>query len=189
MKALRIISLGLLAASLMTTNIASADDDTGFYVGFGVNRLSADFEDETDTDFDESDNAASIKAGYMINNYVGVELGYLDLGDFVAEGDTRSNRIELDAKAFSVAVVGNWPVLDKLDLYGKAGLFRIDAESTSTIAGNTLSTSSDDNELFAAIGIEFDLGQINLFSELSTVDTDFNDLSINIITAGIKFEL
>ncbi len=189
MKALHIIPISMMATSMLVPNVASADDDTGFYIGFGVNRLSADFEDENDVDFDDSDNAASVKAGYMFNNYVGVEFGYLDLGDYVAEGDSRSNRIEIDAKAFNLSVVGNWPILDQMDLYGKAGIFNIDAESRSTVAGNNITRNSDENEFFAAVGVEFDLGQINLFSELSRVDTDINDLSINIITAGLKLEL
>ncbi|MGH1428819.1 MAG: outer membrane beta-barrel protein [Arenicella sp.] len=189
MKATKALSIGMLTACLISTSVVSADDDTGFYIGFGINRLSADFEDENDTDFEDSDNAASIKVGYMFTNHIGLELGYLDLGDYVAEGDQRSNRIELDAQAYNIAVVGNWPIIDQMDIYGKAGLFNIDAESTSSIAGNTITRNSDENEFFAAVGAEFDLGQINLFTEFSAVDTDFNDLSLNIITAGIKLEL
>ena len=188
MNSIKAISISVLTASLLAPALVSADDDTGWYVGAGVSRLSADFEDENDTDFDDSDNAFSAKAGYMFNNYIGVELGYLDLGDYVAEGDTRSNRIELDATAYTLTVVGNWPVIDQLDLYGKAGLINIDVESSSTIAGNRFSTDSDEDELYAAIGAEFDLGQINLFTELAIADTDINDLSLNIATAGIKIE-
>lgn len=188
MNTLKAIPLSLATAALLSPAVTFADDDTGFYLGVAVNRLSADFEDERDIDFEDSDNAASIKFGYMFNDIVGLEIGYLDLGGYVAEGDTPDNRIDIDADARSVAVVGNWSVMDQLDLYGKLGLYNTDVDSRSTIAGNVIDNDDDENEVFGAFGAEYDLGNFNLFAEFSVADTDINDLAIDIATAGVKFE-
>ena len=136
MKIFTIISTGILSTVFLLSSLAIADDDTGFYLGVGLNRLSADFEDENDVDFEESDNAGIIKLGYMFNDFVGVEVGYIDLGDYDAEGNMPSNRIDLDAEAFTLAIVGNWSVIDKMDLYAKAGIYSIDVESNSVVADN-----------------------------------------------------
>lgn len=182
----KIVYMSLLAG--LSLQPVVADDDTGPYFGVGINRLSAHFEDESDIDFEESDNAISAKAGYMFTDFIGIEIGYIDLGSYQAEGDVVGNRIDLDADGISTALVLNWSVIDQLDLYGKLGVYRLNVESTSVIAGNQLSTDNDEDELFGAIGIEYDLGTANLFTEISIADTDINDLSITIASAGLKFE-
>ena len=172
----------------LNAQFASADDDSGFFVGVAANRLSADFEDENDIDFDDSDNAFSGRVGYMFTDMFGIELGYLDLGDYHADGDGRGNRIDVDADAFSLALVINWAVLEQLDLYAKVGAYNINANSTSRFAGNVLQIDDDESAAFGAFGVEYDLGTFNLFAEISKADTDVNDLSIDIATAGVKFE-
>lgn len=182
-KTVFVILLGFLSLDTVF-----ADDDAGPYFGVGVNRLSAHFEDQSDIDFEESDNAVSAKAGFMFTDFIGVEVAYIDLGSYQADGETRGNRIDLDADGISAAVVLNWSVINQLDLYGKLGLYRLNVESNSIIAGNQLTTDEAEEEVFGAIGIEYDLGTANLFTELSVVDTDTNELSITIATAGVKFE-
>jgi len=177
-------SIALLAGPAQ----AIADDDTGFYIGAGVSALSADFEDENDVNFDDSDTAPGLRLGYMFNNLVGVEVGYQDFGDYSAPGDSPENRIDLDAEAFSAAIVLNWAVHDKIDIYTKAGAYFIEAESNSVVAGNSFNAGDDTTEAFAAFGVEWDLGNFNVFGEISKVDTDVNELTVDIVTAGVKYE-
>ncbi len=182
--------LGCAVASLLMLSTANvlADDDTGWFIGVSANRVSADFEDSNDVDFDDSDTAFGVRAGYMFTDVVGVELGYLDLGDFSADGDRPGNRIDVDADAFSVALVLNWAVHDQVDLYGKLGAYHIDANSDSVAAGVRLEEGDSETEAFYAVGAELDLGQFNVFTEFSQVDTDVNDLAFDIISLGVKFE-
>ncbi|MDH3694572.1 MAG: hypothetical protein OER96_08395 [Gammaproteobacteria bacterium] len=95
--------------SVVLTGVTSvlADEDIGWSASITANRASADFEDRSDIDFDDSDTALGIRGGYMFTNLIGVEVGYLDLGDFSARGDRPGNRIDLDADAFSAALVLN----------------------------------------------------------------------------------
>ena len=180
----------LLGASLLALppSNAPADDDTGLYFGFSVSRLSADFEDQDDVDFDDSDNAGGIQLGYMFNNLIGAELGYLDLGSYSSPGDNAGNRLNLDADGFSAALVLNFEVVDELDIFIKAGAFRIDAESRSTAASLVLNQNEDSTEAFGAIGFKADLGAWNFFAELSKIDTDVSELTIDIATLGLRYE-
>ncbi len=189
MKLLHWVVVGALG-SLALTGATSvlAEEDIGWYVGVTANRASADFEDENDVDFDDSDTALGIRGGYMFTDIIGVEVGYLDLGDFSARGDNPGNRIDLDADAFSAALVLNWSVHEQVDLYGKVGAYFVEANSDSVVAGATFREDEDETEAYGAIGAEWDFGQINLFGEISKVDTDVNDLSIDIVTLGVKYE-
>lgn len=188
MKVINAFSVTVILATIFASQSALADDDTGFFIGAAVNRLSADFQDNNDVNFDDSDTALSGRAGYMFNNFFGIELGYLDLGDYFAEGDSPGNRIDLDADAVSAALIFNWEVHNELDLYAKVGAFQLNVDSNSFIAGARLRQNDEETEAFGAFGVEYDIGRLNFFAELSIADTDINDLSINIATAGIKFE-
>lgn len=166
-----------------------AADDHGFYVSGTINRLSADFEDKNDVRFSESDNAAGVRAGYMFNDIFGAEIGYLDLGSYSAQGDRPGNDINLNADGFTAAAVFNLSVGNYVDLYGKVGAFYLDADSSSRLDGRTTIIETDDGaEPFAAIGAEYDFGQFAIFGEYSTVDTDINELSLDIVSLGIKLE-
>ncbi|MEM7193964.1 MAG: outer membrane beta-barrel protein [Pseudomonadota bacterium] len=180
----------IAAAALTSIPLSTswADDDSGLYLSVTANRLSADFRDNDDVDFDDSDTAIGARVGIMLTDVIGLEAGYIDLGDYSAPGSTPGNRIELDARALSAAVVLNWSIANQLDLYGKGGLYYVEAESSSTIAGRDFSSDDDEFEPFAAIGIEADFGAINLFGEVSSLQTDLNDLDVVIATVGIKYE-
>jgi hypothetical protein len=174
----------MLCAGVMSSGAVVADDDTGWFIGAGISRLDADFEDVSDVSFSDSDNTGSLKAGYMFNNNVGVELGYLDLGDYTGDGG-----LTVDANAGTLALILNWPVAEKVDLYGKIGAFFVKAKSNQVIPFvGPVQEDDDTSDLYGALGGEIDLGQLNFFAEFSAVDTEVSKLNIDILTLGIKWE-
>lgn len=186
------VSLGVLGCAIALPAASYAqtygEEDYGWYVSGTVNRLSADFKDRSDVSFDDSDNAAGARVGYMFTDLLGVELGYLDLGSYSAQGDRPGNDINLDADAFTGAVVLNFSVTPMLDLYGKFGAFYVDSDSTTHINGTTFIDSDDGVEPFGGIGIEADFGRFAVFGEYSRVDTSVHDLTLDIATVGVKYE-
>lgn len=181
------VSLFFLIICCLASGSVMADDDTGWYIGVGVSRLDAKFGDESvsDLQFDDSDNAGTIKGGYMWTDNIGLEFGYLDLGDF-----TGGSGIGIDADAATASLVLNWPVVSMFDLYGKVGAFYISANSDQFIPGVGFVEEDDDaSEFYGSIGGELDFGIWNIFLEYSTVDTDISGLDIDIVTAGVKWEL
>jgi len=185
-KTFALVGVGALLAAPLASQ---AQDDHGFYIGASVNRLSADFEDTRDTQFDESDNAAGVRAGYMFTDFIGAEIGYLDLGSYSAEGKTSGNDINLNADGFTAAAIFNFSATPILDLYAKVGAFYLDADSTSRLDGRTTIIESDDGaEPFIGVGAEADFGQWAIFGEFTTVDTDVNELNLDILSLGVKLE-
>lgn len=180
MKQVKYIALvGIL--SLAVSSPTFADDDTGFFLGASVNRLSADQKDVNDVDFDDSDNAFGLKVGYMFTDLLGIEGGYIDLGDYNASNDEGID-LNLDAEGFYLVGVLNFSFAENWDAYGKLGAFAFDSNSDFT------EFDESSTELFGGLGIEYDFGTWNIFGEFSKVDTDTNDLSIDIISLGIKYE-
>lgn len=174
----------------------SNEGDKGFYLALGVSRISADASSEFDNvslDFSDSDNAFNYRAGYMFTNWIGVEAGYYDFGEFedsledaVDNLGISNADVDLDLKGYSLQLVGNIPV-SFVDFYVKGGVVRLEGEAKASAFGLSYSTDESTTEPFAAVGIELDLGVVNFFGEYSRVmDTD--DIEIDLATAGIKLE-
>lgn len=175
----------VLAATIALASVAAtpafSDDDTGPYIGGSVNRLSADFEDVNDVSFDDSDNALGAKAGYMFNNRFGIEVGYLDLGNYHADAPSQGIDINVDADGFYGVGVLNFDLADRWDLYGKLGVFVLDSDSDLT----DFEESSTD--LYGGVGVQYNLGNAELFGEFTKIDTDVEGLTIDVITVGLNY--
>jgi hypothetical protein len=124
----------------------------------------------------------------MFTDIFGIEVQYLDLGNYQSEGNSPTNRINIDADALSLAGVLNWGVTEHVDLYGKLGAYYIDANSDSFVAGRVLQDNASTTEVFGAGGAEYDFGKFNLFVEISVAETDISDLAIDIASIGVKYE-
>jgi hypothetical protein len=179
------IIVGATALALGLGTFAShADDDTGWNAAIGISRLDANFKDTDDGSFDDSDNTVQLKGGYMFNDVFGLELGWMDLGDYQGDG-----RIKIDADGFWLVGVLNWSVANQIDLYGKAGAYFIKAKSDQVIPGfGAIREDQDNTEFGGALGAEWDFGKPNLFFEYARVDTEVSDLTIDTITLGFKYE-
>jgi hypothetical protein len=175
----------LSVAAILSLAVASpifADDDTGFYLGASANRLSADQKNVSDVDFEDSDTALGLKAGYMFTDRFGVEGGYLDLGDYNTRGNEQGIDLNLDAEGFYLVGVLNFSVAENWDIYGKLGGFFLDTNTDLT------GFDKSSTELFGGLGVEYDFGKWNIFGEFSKLDTDTNDLTFDIISLGVKYE-
>lgn len=176
----------LLAAGsalfLISTSTVIADDDTGWFLGASVNRLSADQKSVEDVDFDDSDNAFGLKGGYMFSNLFGLEAGYIDLGDYKTQGNEKGVNLNLDAEGWYLAGVLNFTPADNWDLYAKLGAFVLDTNS------NLTEFDDSTTEVYGGIGVEYDFGDWNIFGEFSAVNTDVNDLTTDILSLGLKYE-
>ena len=168
--------------SLTTASPVFSDDDTGFYLGASANRLSADQNNVNDVDFEDSDTALGLKAGYMFTDLFGIEGGWMDLGDYNTRGNTRGVNLNLDAEGFYLVGVLNFSFAESWDAYGKLGGFFFDSDTDLT------GFDKSSTELFGGLGLEYDFGNWNIFGEFSKLDTDTNDLSIDIISLGLKYE-
>lgn len=128
------------AASLLIPSISIADDHTGLslsaYYG-GYKSRGGEFEDENDL--------YEVGIGYRFLPFLGVEVGYTDLGKF--GGDVAS--AELDG--YSASLVGTLPLTDSFKVYGEVGQFF----STTEVSVLDFDESYDDETMFYGVGVGF----------------------------------
>ena len=86
---------------------------------------------------DDSDVALGFGVGYMVNENLGLEVGYKSLGEYVVEpGDyTTSSGTDFtlhsggqEVSGFNFGFIGVLPIQGGLDIYGKAGMLRWEDE-------------------------------------------------------------
>lgn len=177
--------LALVAASLAAVAVATvthADDDSGPYAGISVSRLSLNEADVRDVRFRDSDNALGVKFGYLFDGRFGLEGGYMDLGDYRARGGSRGADLSLDVEGYYLVGVLNHELTQNWDIYGKLGVFAVDTDTSLT------GFSRSNTEPYGGLGVEYDFGDWNLFGEYTKLDTDVDDLTIDAISLGVKYE-
>ncbi len=96
-------------------------------------------------DFDEDDDFKEVLVGLQLNEFLGLEAGYMDFGDF--GGDI--GKAEVDG--YSFAVVGRLPLTDSFSLFAKGG--QLFWDSDVSVAG--IKESYDGDEFFYGVGADF----------------------------------
>ncbi|MBS0446139.1 MAG: outer membrane beta-barrel protein [Proteobacteria bacterium] len=95
---------------------------------------------------DRSSTGGKLFGGYSFNPYLGIELGWADLGHFSSSaGGVKGDGVFVDA-------VGTWPVASNFSLLGRVGVFngRLDAE---TLGGDTGTSYK------VGLGVQYDLSK------------------------------
>lgn len=183
------LSLVLAGAAVTTPSIAVADDDTGFYVGATYNDVEIEYNAGDRIRFSDDEKTAGYRAGYMFNNTLGIDLGYVDLGTYSESNVGLLDGTRLDAEATTLALVLNLTPVDYLDVYARIGAAKIEQDRSIVVAGAPVNFDpEDDTKPFGAVGIAFDLGAIDLFAEYSKLDADDNNIDLEVVSAGVKFE-
>lgn len=130
--------LGLLASPGVCPAVFAANNPLGFYLGVGVGRGTVR-EDQSMSDsfyvFDQHDTGWDVFAGLRPISFLGAEMAYIDFGhpsvDLHVPSAGPYTDINADAKATAViaSALGYLPLpIPWLDLYGKAGLARLQTE-------------------------------------------------------------
>jgi OOP family OmpA-OmpF porin len=97
-----------------------SDYDTGVYLGASVGATWYSDDGKLDGyNLDDSDIGWSLFGGYRINRYIGVEGGYVNLGEYKATSSSNNTADSFDA--FYLAAVGILPFGEHWQLRAKAG--------------------------------------------------------------------
>ena len=117
----------LMVAALSTAFIAGSAS-AAIYVGAGVGASKTD----------SHETSWQLYGGVQVNPFVGVELGYTDLGSY------RGSRIE----SRSLAITGTLPLDDRWSLLGKLG---------ATSNRSYFSGASNHTDLLAGVGVGYSM--------------------------------
>ena len=157
------VLIGLSAAAMLPPGSAHATEP-GAYVGVGLGSAHDDI-------LNEDESAFKFYGGINLSHNIGLELGYVDLGNY-ANG-------ALTQDGISYELIGYLPLSSNLDLYGKAGFFSWEVANAST--SNTGTDATFGVGLQAQLHSQISLrGEYQVFMDVDGGDVDLYSASINL---------
>jgi OOP family OmpA-OmpF porin len=180
-----VMLIAVLTAGLTPCLAQAQSEAAGWYLGAGVGQASSDFDVDTivyfsGIPFDDTgtDTAFKIFGGYQFGNNLGVELGYIDMGEIstIAPGpDTYTVALS----GFDVFAVGILPIGNKFSLFGKLGFISWSSDATVTLAGvGTGKASESDIDLAYGLGAKYN------FTRNFGVQAEYEGFDIDVVQAG-----
>jgi OmpA-OmpF porin, OOP family len=192
-------ALALIPAVLIGFMASPATaQDTGVYIGAAFGQAKhKDACEGADISCDETDSAWKLFGGYQFSRFLAVELGYADLGQSKASGTVGAVTVDaaFEVTAWELVAVGSFPVMDRLSVLGKFGLYRADIELSGSGrigAGTPIPFSGDEsnNEITFGVGARYDftrnLGLRAEWQRYKKVGGDeTGEVDIDLISAGL----
>jgi OmpA-OmpF porin, OOP family len=196
---------------LMTAKPALSEDQSGLYVGASVGQSQANIaKGEIVADLlqsglttnsfrkDETDLGFKLLAGYQFNQYVSLEGGYFDLGEFGYKATTTpagSSTGELGFKGWNLDLLGMLPVFERSALFARIGAQRGETDVVYTDSGavTTLDPRSSKTDINYKFGFGFQYGvtdalALRLEAERYRMDDAVgNDGDLDMISAGFIY--
>ncbi len=190
-------------------------DDVANQIAAGIGAIDA--VGTLNTSEDDTDSAWKVMAGYQINQIVGVEAFYSDLGEASAEAvgsgtiftvsgtftGEIAGEVQHEADVFGVAANVGYPLTNSLRLYGKVGLFLFETETHATArldgvlggvpgaATETASESEDGSSVLAGIGLSFALNRnFTLVAELeryADIEVADGESDVDVVSAALQY--
>lgn len=172
-------SFGVLAVATLAAAPLAASAQ-GWYAGVGVGQADWDLIGEEDT-------SLKVFGGYSFNPNFAVEFGYLDLGEAEISGGGASASVTADG--FTFAGVGMFPVSNNVNILGKLGFFRWDAEAEVTLPGPvTMRADDSGTDVFYGFGVQFDVNKsVAVRAEYEIYDIDGEDVDNIGLSAVFRF--
>jgi OOP family OmpA-OmpF porin len=152
----RTIILFVTAAALSAPAFGAqfgAPGESGLYGGAGLGRTDTEV-NALGVTGDDRDNAWKIFGGYQINRYLGLEVGYHDLGNTAAAGPGGS--IDFDSTAWSGSLVGSLPITQKFAGFAKLGVARTETDSVGVLRGTPVSLNERSTDATYGLGLRYD---------------------------------
>ena len=196
----------LLIVLVSISAIPTASAQTSWYFGAGAGEAESDVSlSELDDgslisgSVDDSDTGTKFFVGFRFSEKVAVEGALVDLGETSIDATSNGSGFlfapgpasaEVDVDGINIALVGIWPVGEKVDVIGKLGFFMWDADaSASNSAFGSVSIDDDGTDPMFGIGGQFRVGkkvgirvEFERFADVFDVDVDL--LSVSILFTG-----
>jgi OOP family OmpA-OmpF porin len=177
-----------LASAVAFAGPAAAQDRPGFYVGGSLGQ--SEHADQCEgvgagISCDDKDTAWKVFGGYQFNRYVAVEVGYTNLGEATAAAGGVT--VTDEATAFEVVAVGMYPIIDRLSVYGKLGLFRGELDRSSNNPA-VVTGSNSQTDITFGFGLRYDItSNIAVRGEWQTYREVGDITDVNVISIGALF--
>ncbi|MCT7946201.1 porin family protein [Shewanella septentrionalis] len=178
-----IISLASVSVYSHAENMKNNDvAENGIYVGANYGYLKVDGKD----DFDDNSDVIQGLVGYRFNQYLAIEGGYVNFGDY---GNSLSNA---ETDGYTAALKVSYPIVDRVELYAKGGQlwystdydvlgFSGNKDGEGVFAGAGVAFKVTDRFLINAEYTWYDAGiTVENVSNGADTDTDFKQASLGV---------
>lgn len=187
-----------LAAAMASALSLSAPANAGFFdftlapfVGASVGKSTIDVDCPAGTACDDTDTAWKIYGGLEVNEFISMEVGYVDLGKATFTGATTGNA-EVDG--MTIAVVGTYAVAPSFTLIGRGGMNILNLEINETTAGTPSNDGDTDVAWSLGLGAQYNLNksvgfrvEYERFFDVGDADTT-GEADVDLISAGVVFK-
>ncbi|MGZ5066996.1 MAG: outer membrane beta-barrel protein, partial [Usitatibacter sp.] len=160
----------LLAAAMIAAAPAMAQQYPAYspwYLGVGVGQghfgtSGTDLTGLNNAQVDTNETTYTIRAGWRFNPFLGLELGYYDLGKYAFHGRAIATTLDIDgeakAKSVGLSLVGTLPI-DNFDLYGRIGYARseLKVNASATLAPTPVNQKEKQNEATYGVGARWNV--------------------------------
>lgn len=150
--------------------------DGGLYGGIGFGSSSLDIESGALNDGsnisgeskDEDDTSLSFFIGYEVNDNISVEGGYIDFGEASVTGTSDGTgwfwvagpvEMKFESTAIFLDIIGKHAINNRLDLFGKAGIYDADVDMDLTDSWGTVSVSESNTGLLFGLGLSYSFNE------------------------------
>jgi OOP family OmpA-OmpF porin len=153
-KEIKLTTLCMAFVGATGVNVAQAAED-GFYLGLNAGQAEARKYCNNVTNCDSADNSLRGEVGYQFGENLGAELGYTAFGTLFDANNSSVNASQ-DANAWTVSVLGSWPVSDPFGIFGRFGFARYSVSSSGTVQGVPVQETNRTKPYYG-LGMKYDL--------------------------------
>ena len=146
--ALAMISAGMAGG---TESTVASSSNAGFYVGGNLGY--GHYNDKQVAKSDRNGFAYGVDLGYQFNPYFALEGGYLKFGNQKVKSG--SSTVDADLYALDLLAKGIYPVTDQFDVFGKAGIARLDGK----VSSSTSATKKDKVVPMLGVGVDYNVNE------------------------------
>jgi OOP family OmpA-OmpF porin len=181
------MKITIVASTALLMGLASFSShavDNGIYLGAGIGQGGVQFDEQFNGDrfdFDASDTAYKLIAGWRFLDWFSVEANYLDLG--TADDRISGVDIDVDVSGWSLAAVGFLPI-GPVDLFARLGAVNWDAEISAP--GTGLGGSDDGTDLTYGVGAQFRVWSLGIRAEYEIFDVADAD-TVDMLSVGVTW--
>ena len=149
-----------MASALALSNPASAgffDFTLAPYLGASAGQATADISCPAGTSCDDKDTAWQVYGGLEVNEFISMEVGYIDLGKVGYSGAKTGSR---ETNGMTLHLVGTYALNPSLTLIARGGMNILNTEVNGTIAGTPNNNTGDTDIVWSAgLGAQYNFTQ------------------------------
>ncbi len=195
---MRKMRFAAVASALILSTPATAgffDLTLAPYLGAGYGLATSDIDCPAGVSCDDTDSAWKIFGGLEINEFISMEVGYIDLGEVQFGGTDSGSR---ETNGMTMTVHGTYFLTPNFNLIARGGLNFLNTEVNGTIAGTPTDNSGDTDVVWSfGLGAQYNLTpavgvRLEWESFFEAGSSDFNggtgEADIDLISASLVYK-